>query len=94
MNWPAVVIARIGPHFLSLLQTSRAEITALVAVVVTLIGVRLCWRAPRYRMSIEERAKDGAISEDQARRKIAVFRWLGPVLAVLGCALLSAALLS
>ena len=79
---------------MSFLQTTRAEAAAIVAVLITLAGVRLCWRAPRYRMSIEERAKDGAISEDQARRKIVFFRWLGPVLAVLGCALLGAALLS
>ena len=94
MSEPVVAIVRLVLDLQSFLQTSRTEIAALIAVVMTLIGVRLCWRAPRYRMSIEERAKDGRLTEEQARRKIAIFRWLGPILALAGCALLAGALLN
>jgi hypothetical protein len=64
------------------------EIAAGVAIAMALVGMRLCWRAPRYRMSLEERAKDGLITEDHARRKIAFMQWFGPVVALSGCALL------
>ena len=65
------------------------EIAAWAAVAIALIGVRLCWSAPRYRMSIEERAKDGLITEDHARRKIAFMQWFGPAIALAGCGLLA-----
>ena len=65
------------------------EIIAGVAVAISLVGVRLCWQAPRYRMSIEERAKDGMLTEDDARRKIAFMQWFGPVVALAGCGLLA-----
>ena len=68
---------------------SGTEILAWAAVVMALVGVRLCWGAPRYRMSIEERAKDGHITEDDARRKIAFMLWFGPVVALSGCGLLA-----
>ena len=69
------------------------EITAGCAVLVTLFGVRLCWRAPRYRMSIEERAKDGIFTEEEARRKIRFMDWFGPAVTVTGCVLLGVAVL-
>jgi hypothetical protein len=69
------------------------ELAAGAAIIIALVGMRLCWRAPRYRMSIEERAKDGIITEDCARRKIAFMQWFGPVIALAGCALLAAVIL-
>jgi hypothetical protein len=79
---------------LALLSTTpRREVAAYVAVVITLMGVRLCWRAPRYRMSIEERAKDGVLTEEEARRKIAFVQWFGPAVVTAGCATLAIILL-
>jgi hypothetical protein len=66
------------------------DIAAIAAVLLTIWGMRLCWTAPRYRMSLEERAKDGVLSEDQARKRIRVMGWLGPAIAIAGCALLGA----
>ena len=64
------------------------EMGAGGAALMTLLGIRLCWSAPRYRMSIEERAKDGAITEDQARRKIWFMGWFAPALTLAGCVML------
>lgn len=64
-----------------------------VAATVMMIGMRLCWRAPRYRMSIEERAKDGKLTEEQARRKIDLMSWCGPATVLTGGGLLAVVLL-
>jgi len=60
------------------------EIALATSGGVTLLGVYLCWVAPRYRMSLEEHVKDGDISEDKARKKIRLLFWLGPTVCVLG----------
>lgn len=94
MNVRALLDDLLGPGLLGLLSTTpRRELAAYAAVVITLLGVRLCWRAPRYRMSMEERAKDGRLTEDEARRRITFIAWLGPSIAIFGCGLLAAALL-
>ena len=64
------------------------ELLLLVAAAIMIIGMRLCWTAPRQRMSIEERAKDGKLSQDEARRKIWVAGWRGPVVTLVGVGLL------
>jgi len=74
--------------------TFAQEVMIIVATVITLVGTRLSWGAPRYRMSIEERAKDGKLTEDQARRRIRTMDLTGPTVIVLGVALLAYALLA
>ena len=69
------------------------EVGIAAAALLTLFGVRLCWHAPRQRMSIEERAKDGKISADQARRKIQQLGWTGPFIVVAGMGFLCGVLL-
>ena len=91
--WQGVADALSPVVLLALSALVWKEIAAGCAVVITLLGVRLCWRAPRYRMSIEERAKDGALTEDEARRKIKFMGWFGPAVTVVGCALLSVVIL-
>ncbi len=54
------------------------------AALVTLLGAWLCWTAPRHRMSVEERAKDGHITEDDARRRVQFRSRLGPGLVIAG----------
>ena len=68
------------------------EIGIGMATIITLVGVRLCWAAPHDRMSIEERAKDGKLTEEQARRRIGRLAWFGPMVTLAGVALLCLAL--
>lgn len=82
---PTVVVALSGLVW--------QEIIVGCAVVMTLAGVQLCWAAPRYRMSMEERAKDGALTQDEASRKIRFMAWFGPTVTVIGCVLLSVVIL-
>lgn len=70
------------------------ELLAGLAVVITLAGTYLCWHSHRHRMSIEERAKDGKLTEDQARRKIWFMGWFAPTVAIGGCVLMALAFLS
>ena len=68
------------------------EVLVVTAAVITLVGTRLSWTAPRHRMSIEERTKDGELTEEQARRKIRLSGWSGPALVIVGVALLAVAI--
>ncbi len=43
--------------------TLNLELAMGGAALVMLLGAWLCWGAPRYRMSIEERLKDGKMTE-------------------------------
>lgn len=72
--------------FDALSATPWEELALAMAAVITLFGVRLCWQAPHYRMSVEERAKDGKLTEEQARRRIRHSRWVGPVIVFVGIA--------
>ena len=91
--WQGVADALAPAAVAALSSLVWKEIIVGCAVVITLLGVRLCWGAPRYRMSMEERAKDGALTEDEARRKIRFMAWFGPAVTILGCALLGGVIL-
>lgn len=91
--WPGVADALSPVVVVALSSLVWKEIVVGCAVVITLLGMRLCWGAPRYRMSIEERAKDGALTEDEARRKIKLMAWFGPTVTVIGCLLLGVVIL-
>ena len=60
------------------------ELAMATAAVVTMFGAWLCWTAPRHRMSVEEHAKDGHITEDDARRRVRLRARLGPALVIAG----------
>lgn len=74
--------------------TLLQELAMAAAAVVTLWGAWLCWTAPRHRMSVEERAKDGHITEDEARRRVFFRAKLGPALVIAGVAVLGWAVLA
>lgn len=74
--------------------TLSQDVILIVGVVVTILGTRLCWSAPRYRMSMEEHTKDGKITEDEARRKIARMAWIGPAVVVVGFTLIAYGLIA
>ena len=74
--------------------TITQDVILIFGVGVTILGTRLCWGAPRYRMSVEEHAKDGKLTEDQARRKIARMNWFGPAVVVVGFVLIAYGLMA
>jgi hypothetical protein len=55
-----------------------------LAIALTVAGVTMHWRLPRQRMSIEERVKDGKLSEEAAQRWIKIYGWCAPTATVLG----------
>ena len=87
----------MNPGWLAIFSFSQPTFTQeamiIVATVITLVGTRLSWGATRYRMSVEERAKDGKLTEEQARRRIRTMDASGPTVIVVGVALLAYALL-
>jgi hypothetical protein len=53
-------------------------------VVLVLAGLYLRWQLLDHSISTEERAKDGLLTEDQARLRLRVFRFSGPAVILLG----------
>jgi hypothetical protein len=76
------------------MQTYLEQIAATVLVAdkllfaagisLVLCGLYLRWRLNDMWMEAEERAKDGWLSEEQARRRITFVRISGPLMMVLG----------
>lgn len=69
------------------------EYLLIGAAVITLIGVWLCWLAPDHRMSVEENAKDGRLTNEQARVKIKRIAVVGPLVTFIGLVAVGAILL-
>jgi hypothetical protein len=65
-------------------STSSQDLLLGASTLVTVIGMWICWGAPRYRMLLEERVKDGKISAERARWRIKHSQWVGPVVTTLG----------
>jgi hypothetical protein len=70
----------------------KHELMAVVAIPMIATGVWLHWRIAWYCSEAEEDVKDKKITEEQARRRIALLNWTWPVLTVAGLALLMLAL--
>jgi hypothetical protein len=83
MKTTCELIERISA-FLAIQPALLQDLLLAAAAVVTVVGMWICWEAPRYRMSLEEQVKDGKISEEQARWRIGHSQWLGPVVTSLG----------
>lgn len=83
--WPLLVA--------SISETDQKELLLVAAGLVTLLGVWLCWLAPDHRMTAEENAKDGRLTDDEARRKISRTAWAGPLVTFIGLAALGGILL-
>jgi hypothetical protein len=62
--------------------------------VLTFVGMVLHWQLPRQRMAMEERMKDGKLTEMQARRRLKIFHWCAPVVTLTGIALLLGTMLA
>ena len=63
-----------------------------VALALTTCGMVMQWHLHRHRMSMEERVKDGEMTEDVARKKIKFRAQCAPGATVLGLLVLGAVL--
>jgi hypothetical protein len=64
------------------------EFGILAAILMSVVGMVLHWRQPRHRMSVEERVKDGVLTDEEGRRQIRFYSWCAPITTVIGIALL------
>jgi len=64
------------------------EVLFVLGAVFTLVGVMAQWQLPRRRMSMEERNKDGLITEDNARLRIRLNAGLAPSFTIAGAVLM------
>jgi hypothetical protein len=69
------------------------EVAVGAAVVLTSTGMAMSWHLPRHRMSMEERMKDGKMTETEARRQLRFYSWCAPIATLSGVAVLLAVLL-
>jgi hypothetical protein len=81
--------ARFQVCVADLVSLSRREVTIMLAIGLMLTGVYLRWQMTERQMSIEERLKDGWLTAEQARWRMQLMRWSGPVVSLLGIALLA-----
>lgn len=70
-----------------------AEAGLAVGAILTLLGMFLHWRLTHYRMSAEERIKDGELSEADAARRIRLQAYSAPIFTILGALALVDALM-
>ena len=82
----SVVLAQATPRYFD-------ELGIGAAILLTMTGMALHWHLPRHRMSMEERMKDGKMSEEEARRQIRFYAWCAPIATVVGVVVLVAVLL-
>ena len=64
------------------------EAGVAAAIVLTAIGMLLHWYQPQHRIELEEKVKDGKITDDEARRQIIFFNRFAPVTTLLGVVVL------
>jgi hypothetical protein len=77
----------------ALTESELQEFGLIAAAALTLLGVWLCWLAPHHRMSVEENAKDGRLTDEQARVKIKRIAVVGPLVTFIGLVAVGAILL-
>ena len=89
-----LTIALQGTSVVFAQATNRVfdEVGIGAAILLTLLGTALHWHLPRHRMSMEERMKDGKMTEDEARRQIRFYGWCAPIATVVGVVVLIAVL--
>jgi hypothetical protein len=72
-----------------MISTFHDLLAAAFPLVLLFTGGLLHLFAPHHRMLVEERVKDRAMTETQARREIGFVRWSGPLMTGLGVVLLA-----
>lgn len=83
----------VATNFSGMAQASGSllldEVGVGVAILFTMAGLALHVYLPRHQMSVEERVKDGKMTETEARRQMQFYRLCAPVVTVLGVLLLT-----
>lgn len=64
------------------------EAGIVAAIVLTAIGMILHWYQPQHRMELEEKVKDGKLTDEEARRQILFYNRFAPVATLLGVVVL------
>ena len=85
-------LAIAGAAFAQVTPRNFDEIGIGAAILLTLTGMILHWHLPRHRMSMEERMKDGKMTDEEARRQIRFYSWCAPIATVSGVVVLLAVL--
>ena len=89
----SILVSAISPLRAILAQTHIFDQAGIgAAILLTLIGMVLHWHLPRHRMSMEERMKDGKMTEEEARRQIRFYGWCAPIATVAGIVVMVAVL--
>ncbi|MBX3750216.1 MAG: hypothetical protein KF897_09015 [Opitutaceae bacterium] len=73
------------------MSLNTAEIIGLCGLVVSLISIWLHWDMQYRLAAIEDRHKDGRITEGEMAKKIQFWKIFAPALTLVGVALLSVA---
>lgn len=77
-------LAGFGPSALGQLPPAVEASAFTGGVILMILGLYLRLRLHEYQMTTEERAKDGRLTESQARWRIEIMRMSGPVVVLLG----------
>ena len=80
-GWPAAIFAEGAPRLLD-------EMGVGAAILLTVLGMALHWRLPQQQMAMEERIKDGKITETEARRELQFYARCAPLATLMGVAVL------
>jgi len=72
------------------MMSGMEELGFAIAGTTTAIGVLLQWQVPRRRMAMEEEVKDGALSPDEADRRLRFFAIAATIVTVIGVGMLIA----
>lgn len=68
------------------LTQSQQNIAFTVGVLCMLLALYLRWRLPHESMTVEEYAKERRLTERQARQRVKIVRFGGPLAVALGLA--------
>ncbi len=64
------------------------EVGVAAAILLTGLGMALHWHQPHHRIALEERVKDGKLTDEEARRQIMFYNRFAPITTLLGVVVL------
>ena len=65
-------------------ERTLREVGLAAAVILTILGMAMHWHAPNHRMALEELAKDGKVTSEEANRQIRFLNWCARVVLLVG----------
>ena len=93
MSFLTFAFTRVYSHAPILAQAAPRvfdEVGVGAAILMTVVGMALHWRLTILRMTLEERVKDGKITEAQARGQIRFYARCAPLATLVGVGVLIA----